>query len=100
MHIKSYFSLLTSFVLQVDSVVDFFARRLRDKGPAGPVHLPEILSPAVSEVIRWAETIFALLRIRDPDPGFGAFLTPGSGIRILDEQLGSYFREFRNSFFS
>ncbi len=38
------------------------------------------------------------------DPGFGAFLTPGSGIRdgkkirIRDKQLGSYFRELRNHF--
>jgi hypothetical protein len=69
MHMKvTYFTFLKFFVLQVDSVVDFFARRLRDKGPAGPVHLPEILSPAVSEVIRWPDTIFALLRIRIRDP--------------------------------
>ncbi len=48
-----------------------------------------------------------VLRIRDP--GLGAFLTPGSGIRdgrksacgsgIRDEQPGSYFLEFRNHFF-
>jgi hypothetical protein len=40
--------------------------------------------------------------LADPDPGFGAFLTPGSGmgkkIRIRDEQLGLYFRELRNKF--
>jgi hypothetical protein len=36
-------------------------------------------------------------RIPDPDPGLGAFLTPGSGIR--DEQPGSYFLELRNQFF-
>jgi hypothetical protein len=34
--------------------------------------------------------------VADPDPGSGAFLTPGSGIR--DEHLGSYFREIRNNF--
>jgi hypothetical protein len=43
--------------------------------------------------------------VADPDPGSGAFLTPGSGmvknirIRIRDEQPGSYFRELRNHFF-
>jgi hypothetical protein len=35
--------------------------------------------------------------VADPDPGSGAFLTPGSGIR--DEQPGSYFLELRNHFF-
>jgi hypothetical protein len=34
--------------------------------------------------------------VADPDPGSGAFLTPGSG--ILDEQPGSYFLELRNNF--
>jgi hypothetical protein len=44
----------------------------------------------------------------DPDPGSGAFLTPGSGIRedrksasgagIRDEQPGSYFPELKNHF--
>jgi hypothetical protein len=28
--------------------------------------------------------------VADPDPGSDAFLTPGSGIRIRDEQSGSY----------
>jgi hypothetical protein len=45
--------------------------------------------------------------VADPDPGSGAFLTPGSGIRdgqkvsirIRDEQSGSYFLELRNHFF-
>ncbi len=32
------------------------------------------------------------------DPGLGAFLTPGSGIR--DEKPGSYFLELRNHFFA
>ncbi len=51
-----------------------------------------------------------VLRIRIRDPGLGAFLTPGSGIRdgrksasgsgIRDEQPGSYFLEFRNHFFA
>jgi hypothetical protein len=36
--------------------------------------------------------------VADPDPGSGALLTPGSGIRIRDEQPGSYFRELRNNF--
>ena len=57
------------------------------------------------------------IRIRDPDPGsgirdpgLGAFLTPGSGIRdgrksasgsgIRDKQPGSYFLELRNHFFA
>jgi hypothetical protein len=50
----------------------------------------------------------AVLRIRDP--GLGAFLTPGSGIRdgrksasgsgIRDEQPGSYFLELRNHVFA
>ncbi len=44
------------------------------------------------------------------DPGLGAFLTPGSGIRdgrksasgsgIRDEQPGSYFLELRNHLFA
>ncbi len=48
--------------------------------------------------------------VADPDPGLGAFLTPGSGIRdgrksasgsgIRDEQPGSYFLELRNHFFA
>jgi hypothetical protein len=47
--------------------------------------------------------------VADPDPGSGSFLTPksgmgkksgsGSGIRIRDEQPGSYFRELRNFLF-
>jgi hypothetical protein len=46
------------------------------------------------------------LSVADPDPGLGTFLTPGSGIwdrrksasgiRIRDEQPGSYFLELRN----
>ncbi len=49
-----------------------------------------------------------MLRIRIRDPGLGAFMTPGSGIRdgrksasgsgIRDEQPGSYFLELRNHF--
>ncbi len=35
--------------------------------------------------------------VADPDPGSGAFLTPGS--RIRDEQPGSYFLQFKNHFF-
>jgi hypothetical protein len=44
----------------------------------------------------------------NPDPGSGAFLTPGYGmgkksksgseIRIRDEHFGSYFRELRNKY--
>ncbi len=51
-----------------------------------------------------------MLRIRIRDPGSGAFLTPGSGIRdgrksasgsgIRDEEPGSYFLELRNHFFA
>ncbi len=52
--------------------------------------------------------------VADPDPGSGAFLTPGSGMGrksafgsgirdeqpgIRDEQPGSYFLELRNHFF-
>ncbi len=44
--------------------------------------------------------------VADPDPGSGAFLTPGSGMGrksasgsgIRDEQPGSYFLELRNFF--
>jgi hypothetical protein len=43
-----------------------------------------------------------LCSVAVPDPGFGAFLTPGSGmgkkIRSRDKQPGSYFRELRNNF--
>jgi hypothetical protein len=38
----------------------------------------------------------AKVSVADPDPGSGAFLTPGSGIR--DEYFGLYFRELRNNF--
>ncbi len=45
--------------------------------------------------------------VADPDPGSGAFLTPGSGMGrksasgsgIRDEQPVSYFLELRNHFF-
>jgi hypothetical protein len=37
--------------------------------------------------------------VADPDPGSGSFLTPGSWIRIRNEQPGSYFLELRNHFF-
>ncbi len=42
--------------------------------------------------------------VADPDPGSGAFLTPGSGMGkksgsgIRDEQPGSYFRELKKQF--
>ncbi len=59
--------------------------------------------------LAWNSTESAVLRIRIRDPGLGAFLTPGSGIRdgrtsasgsgIRDEQPGSYFFELRNHFF-
>ena len=42
--------LMTLLFLQVDSVVDIFARKLRDKAPA--TLLAQIPSPAESEVIR------------------------------------------------
>ena len=35
--------------------------------------------------------------VADPDPGSGAFNTPGSGNRIRDENFRSYFRELRNN---
>jgi hypothetical protein len=48
--------------------------------------------------------------VADPDPGLGAFLTPGSGIQdgrksasgsgIRDELPGSYYLELRNHFFA
>jgi hypothetical protein len=47
-----------------------------------------------------------IISVADPDPGSGAFLTPGSGMakrarssfgnRIRHEQPGSYFRELKN----
>ncbi len=48
-----------------------------------------------------------LISVADPDPGSGAFLTPGSGMGrksasgsgIRDEQPGSYFLELRKHFF-
>ncbi len=53
---------------------------------------------------------FLLAVLRIWDPGLGAFLTPGSGIRdgrksasgsgVRDEQPGSYFLELRNHFFA
>ncbi len=47
------------------------------------------------------------ISVADPDPGSGAFLTPGSGMGeksgpgsgIRNEQPGSYFLELRNHFF-
>ncbi len=49
-------------------------------------------------IIKGYRQLLAVLRIRIRDPGLGAFLTPGSGIR--DEQPGSYFLELRNRFFA
>jgi hypothetical protein len=53
--------------------------------------------------------LLATNSVADLDPGSGAFLTPGSGIRdgnksgsgsgIREEQPGSYFLELRNHFF-
>jgi hypothetical protein len=38
--------------------------------------------------------------VADPDPGWVTKQSgSGSGIRIRDEQPGSYFRELRNNFF-
>jgi hypothetical protein len=50
---------------------------------------------SIFKLFRWIifSSVFWIL-IRDP--GLGAFLTPGSGIR--DEQPGSYFLELRNHF--
>jgi hypothetical protein len=56
------------------------------------LRLVQTVSLKSSEVLtaaRMAESSVA-------DPGSGAFLTPGSGIR--DEQRGSYFRELRDNF--
>ncbi len=36
--------------------------------------------------------------VADPDPGSGAFFTPGSGSGIRNEQPGSDFLELRNHF--
>ncbi len=49
-------------------------------------------------------TLVQIFSVADPDPEYGAFLTPGSGmgkkirIRIWDEQPGSYFRELSYNF--
>ncbi len=61
-----------------------------------------------NETVKWIMLI--ITSVADPDPGLGAFLTPGSGIRdgrksasgsgIRDEQPGSYFLELRNHFFA
>ncbi len=58
--------------------------------------------------MRIRNPVFVFASVADPDPGLGAFLTPGSGIRdgrksasgyrIRDEQPGSYFLELRNHF--
>ncbi len=41
--------------------------------------------------------LFLILNSSVPDPGSGAFFSPGS--RIRDEQPGSYFLQLRNHFF-
>jgi hypothetical protein len=56
------------------------------------------------------QKVGVLSSVADLDPGLGAVLTPGSGIRdgrkspsgsgIRDEQPGSYFLELRNHFFA
>jgi hypothetical protein len=61
-------------------------------------------------VHRKKKLLSTVVRIRIRDPGLGAFLTPGSGIRdgrksasgsgIRDERPGSYFLELRNHFFA
>jgi hypothetical protein len=42
-----------------------------------------------------ADTDFTSVADPDPRSGTGTFWIPGSGIRIRDEQPGSYFRKLR-----
>jgi hypothetical protein len=71
--------------------------------PGSRIPDPTRTKKSRGEIFIWP-SFFVVLRIRDP--GLGAFLTPGSGIRdgrksgfgIRDEQPGSYFLELRNHF--
>jgi hypothetical protein len=66
--------------------------------------------PDPNPLLHQIDANLPVLRIRIRNPGLGAFLTPGSGIRdgrksasgsgIRDEQPGSYFLELRNHFFA
>jgi hypothetical protein len=65
-------------------------------------------SLTIGQVITYksVQVIFLLFTcsVADPDPGSGAFLTPGSGMDkksgsgIRNDQPGSYFLELRNHF--
>ncbi len=52
-----------------------------------------------SKTLKWTSVEFSFIRgsVADPNPGSGAFLTHGSGIRD-GVHPGSYFRELRNNF--
>ena len=87
--------------------------RNTDKGNHKTFIFPQILQAYAAETTKHQKHTGKqkpVLRIRIRDPGLGAFLTPGSGIRdgrksasgsgIRDEQPGSYFLELRNHFFA
>jgi hypothetical protein len=75
---------------------------LNQKGEGGGIKLRRSLNI----LKKLHEKAMKITSVADPDPGSGAFLTPGSGIRdgekvrirIRDEQPGSYFQELRNHF--
>ncbi len=67
--------------------------RPSNKKPSGKLRENE-------ENLSWAQYLKTRVRllnisVADPDPGSGAFLTPGSGMG--KNQPGSYFRELRNN---
>ncbi len=70
----------------------------------GKEELPYICFQIHNETYAYYKEQVIICSVADPDPGSGAFFTPGSGIldvqkvRIRDEQTRSYFRKIRNHY--
>jgi hypothetical protein len=95
------------FILDPGS--EFFPSRIRNYSFPDPASESVIPGPD-PDFLPILDPGFKKASVADPDPGLGAFLTPGSGIRdgrksasgfgIRDEQPGSYFLELKNHFFA
>ncbi len=69
----------------------------KDDKPVEVVHQLKLGNDSVMLAFNQTKTPIFIYSVADLDPGSGAFLTAGSGIR--NEHPGSYFRELRNKCF-